>query len=76
MSVSMEDVLQEMFDKQQEKLLQMARVYLPNCTVEDILQPMDHRNLETNPEFRFEEGVWFGLGEALAAIRYCRCQDT
>jgi hypothetical protein len=61
--------IQKMVDTQRDRLLQSARSIVANLTLDDILQPQDYVELETNAEFRFEEGYLMGLESALAAIR-------
>jgi len=64
-----ENVLEQMISMQRQKLLDCARKIIPFITSEDLLQPQDFPELETDPELRFEEGVLIGLQSALAAIR-------
>ncbi|MEG0036838.1 MAG: hypothetical protein RSB82_03590 [Victivallaceae bacterium] len=61
-------LLNEMFERQSSKLLLLAKNIIPNITIEDVLQPMDLEDLESNIFFKFEEGVLSGLGEARAAV--------
>lgn len=65
----LETELQQMVEGQREKLLQSARAIVANLTLDDILQPQDYVELETNAEFRFEEGYLMGLESALATLR-------
>ena len=64
----MRDILEEMCKMQRVKLLRVANELLPHVTSEDIMQPNDFQELETNVFFRYEEGVLEGLQSALAAI--------
>ena len=41
----------------------------PHIVQDDLLQPQDYRELDLNPEFRYEEGLLHGLETALQAIR-------
>ena len=63
---------QELFDElialQEEKVFRMARKIIPHITREDILQPNDFLELESNPYFRYEEGVLEGLRSARMAF--------
>lgn len=52
---------------QQKKLLSCARRLVPTVTEDDLLQPNDFVQLETNPHFRYEEGVLEGLMTARMA---------
>ncbi len=61
--------LEDMVERQREKLLTFARRINPSLTWDDVLQPQDFVELEHNPEFRFEEGVLVGLETALFAVR-------
>jgi len=65
----MKKTLEEMVLHQRTKLLALARRLVPNLTPDDILQPQDYPELESNPEFRYEEGILHGLESALAAAR-------
>ena len=62
-------LLEEMVDEQKKKLYILAKRIIPYITPEDLLQPQDYPELDTLPEFRYEEGVLCGLESALAAIR-------
>ncbi|MDN3504688.1 MAG: hypothetical protein P0S95_03835 [Rhabdochlamydiaceae bacterium] len=66
----MKEILQEMCNMQRVKLLRIANEILPHVTSEDIMQPNDFQELETNTFFRYEEGVLEGLQSALSAIQY------
>lgn len=55
--------------QQRQKLLECARRIIPHLTADDILQPQDFPELECDPEFRFEEGVLFGMETIEAALR-------
>lgn len=60
----MEDDLNELIVWQQGKLFDIAKKIVPHITYDDLLQPFDFPELEHNPLFRYEEGVWAGLLEA------------
>lgn len=62
------NLLNHLYDNQQQKLLQEGSKVIAHLTSDDVLQPMDFLELEENPFFRFEEGVLTGIGEARAAI--------
>ena len=59
----------ELVEGQQQKLLKLARRIIPHVTEDDLWQPNDFPDLETNPEFRYEEGVLHGIHVALMAFR-------
>ena len=65
----MEAAIVEMVSVQKEKLMHIARRIVPGVTDDDVLQPQDFLDLETNPEFRYEEGVLQGMETVLAAMR-------
>ncbi|NBU97446.1 MAG: hypothetical protein EBS19_04375 [Spirochaetia bacterium] len=64
-------VMQQMFDEmvemQRKKILQYGRQIIPYLTADDVLQPNDFPQLESHPEFRYEEGVLEGLLSARMA---------
>lgn len=62
-------LLDQLVAEQQKKLLLEARKILPYVTSEDVLQPNDFPELENNPHFRYEEGIWTGLLSAQIALR-------
>lgn len=62
------ELLNFLFEKQKEKVFALGKKIIPHMTLEDLLQPMDFPMLETNPLFRFEEGLLMGIGEARAAL--------
>jgi hypothetical protein len=64
-----EKELMEMVEAQKSKLLASACRIFPHLTLDDILQPQDYPELETDAEFRFEEGFLMGLESSLAAVR-------
>ena len=61
-------LIDELIRQQQEKLLEVGRQFMPQLTVEDLLQPMDYAALEYNPHFRYEEGILAGLQSVRAAL--------
>src|SRR5262249_26963447 len=62
--------LEQMVEAQRKKLLEIAKRLIPHLTGDDILQPQDYPELDTNPEFRYEEGVLVGLETALSALSF------
>lgn len=65
----MEKILEEMINQQENKLLSIAKRYIPNISKEDLLQPFDYPILENHPYFRYEEGVLQGMKMVQAAFR-------
>lgn len=51
----------ELVDQQRKKLLHLAEQWVPSITEDDLLQPNDFTILESNPLFRYEEGILEGL---------------
>ena len=68
-------LLEELEESQKKVLLALGRRIVPNLTPDDILQPNDFLELETHPEFRYEEGVLAGILQAKAAILCEECQS-
>ena len=65
--------VQALISWQRQKLLECARRIIPHLTADDILQPQDYPELERDPEFRYEEGVLFGMEAIEAALRSTAC---
>lgn len=57
----MQEIFEELINLQRKKLFSCAERLIPHITEDDILQPNDFPVLETNPHFRYEEGVLEGL---------------
>jgi hypothetical protein len=66
---SIDMLLEEIAGMQRKKLLSLARRIVPTATPEDILQPNDYPELESHPEFRYEEGLLAGVQTAQMALR-------
>ncbi len=60
--------LDELIEHQQKVLLSAGLKFVPNLTMDDILQPNDYPELEENPYFRYEEGILAGLLTARTAL--------
>lgn len=69
MSESVKEILEELVEQQRGKLLKLAREFVPQATSDDILQPNDFEELESNVLFRYEEGVLAGILAASSALR-------
>ena len=63
----MQKIFDEMVEMQKKKILEYGRAIIPYLTPDDILQPNDFPELESHPEFRYEEGVLEGLLSARMA---------
>lgn len=59
----------ELVEYQRQRLLREGRKIVPTLTPEDMLQPNDYPELENNPEFRYEEGVFAGMLSAQTALQ-------
>jgi hypothetical protein len=57
----MEQAFDDLIVFQQKKLLELAREIIPYITQDDLLQVFDFQELESNPLFRYEEGVLEGI---------------
>lgn len=66
---SIEMILEEMASMHRKHLLTLARRIVPTATSDDILQPNDYPELESHPEFRYEEGFLAGIQTAQMALR-------
>jgi hypothetical protein len=62
-------ILEGMVVRQREKLLKVAREFVPNATPEDIRNPQDFSELLNDPLFNYEDGLLAGLLSAQAALR-------
>lgn len=58
----------EMVDQQKKHLLKIGRQVIPYLTPDDILQPNDFPELESDPVFRYEEGLLAGLQSMRMAL--------
>ena len=57
----MRNLVDEIAQAQRQRLLALGRKIRPNLTEEDLLQPNDYPELESDPLFRYEEGVLEGI---------------
>ncbi len=65
--MSEESFFEELILCQRKKLMKLAEKLVGKITEEDLLQPNDFPALESNPIFRYEEGVLEGLMTARMA---------
>ncbi len=68
-SDAIDQLLQDLIDHQENKMLIFARELSPCLTSDDILQANDYPNLENHPHFRYLEGLVQGMQGAQMAIR-------
>ncbi len=66
------NLFEEMICHQRKKLLKLAKEIIPHIIEDDLMQPFDFPELESHPDFRFEEGFLQGL---LAAEMACRVES-
>jgi len=69
------NLLEELEIYQKKHLMEFAKKFVPNITDEDILQPNDFSELENNPLFRYEEGVFHGVLSTISAIKATISKD-
>lgn len=70
-----EALVDEMVEQQQGSLLKLGRRIVPNLTSEDAMQPNDYSDLESHPEFRYEEGILAGYQSVQIALRSLRREE-
>ncbi|MBA3956975.1 MAG: hypothetical protein H0X51_01075 [Parachlamydiaceae bacterium] len=71
-----ENLLIEIAELQQRKLLRCGREVIPNLTTDDVLQPNDFLELEQHPVFRYEEGLLAGVHTVQMALRAFRNESV
>ena len=62
------NLIDQIIQGQEEKVLACGRVFIPNLTSEDVLQPVDYPMLENSPLFRYEEGSLAGMHTIRSAL--------
>ena len=65
----LESLLEEMISSQQRRLRALAARIAPHLTEDDLLQPHDHREVATQPDYQFEDGILSGYLAVRAALR-------
>ncbi|MCH9624963.1 MAG: hypothetical protein S4CHLAM123_01250 [Chlamydiales bacterium] len=70
MKEEVKKLIDEIIEGQEKKLLKCGRHFVPTLTIEDVLQPNDYPELESNPHFRYEEGVLEGIRTVKTALLY------
>ena len=63
-------IIDDLIEHQQGVLLSLGRRFVPSVTLDDLMQPNDFPVLESNPLFRYEEGVLHGYQAMKAAINF------
>ena len=67
---SITQMLEEMVEHQQTKVLKVAREIIPDATPEDIRNPQDFPELSTDSLFNYEDGILTGYLSLQTALRY------
>ena len=66
---STEQLIQELIQYQQSKVLKVAREIVPDATPEDIRNPQDFPNLVADTMFNYEDGILTGYLTFQTALR-------
>ena len=66
---STEELIQELIEHQQAKVLKVAREIVPDATPEDIRNPQDFPDLVVDTLFNYEDGILTGYLTLQTALR-------
>ncbi|MDP6332056.1 MAG: hypothetical protein VYC02_06785 [SAR324 cluster bacterium] len=66
---SINQMLEEMVEHQQVKVLKVARGIIPDATPEDIRNPQDFPELSSDSLFNYEDGILTGYLSLQIALR-------
>ena len=66
---STEEIIQELIQHQQSKVLKVAREIVPEATPEDIRNPQDFPKLVADTLFNYEDGILTGYLTLQTAFR-------
>ena len=66
---SITQLLEEMVEQQQTKVLKVAREIIPDATPEDIRNPQDFPELSADSLFNYEDGILTGYLSMQTALR-------
>ena len=66
---SINQMLEEMVEHQQVKVLKVARGIIPDATPEDIRNPQDFPELSSDSLFNYEDGILTGYISLQIALR-------
>jgi len=66
---SITQLLEEMVEHQQTKVLKVAREIIPDVTPEDIRNPQDFPELSADSLFNYEDGILTGYLSMQTALR-------
>ena len=64
-----EELIQELIEHQQAKVLKVAREIVPDATPEDIRNPQDFPDLVVDTLFNYEDGILTGYLTLQTALR-------
>ena len=64
-----EELIQELIEHQQAKVLKVAREIVPDATPEDIRNPQDFPDLVADTLFNYEDGILTGYLTLQTALR-------
>jgi hypothetical protein len=67
--LDMESLLEQMISSQQRRLRDLAARIAPHLTDDDMLQPHDHAEIASHPDYQFEDGILSGYLAVRAALR-------
>ena len=67
--ISAEELIQELIQHQQSKVLKVAREIVPEATPEDIRNPQDFPELVADTLFNYEDGILTGYLTLQTAFR-------
>ena len=67
--LSITQLLEEMVEHQQAKVLKVAREIIPGATPEDIRNPQDFPELSADSLFNYEDGILTGYLSMQTALR-------
>ena len=66
---TVDDLLQDLIEQQEAKVVALGRTFVPGLTPEDIRNPHDFPALAASSVFNYEDGILAGLRSAWAAVR-------
>ena len=66
---SAEELIQELIELQQSKVLKVAREIIPDATPEDVRNPQDFPELIADTMFNYQDGILTGYLTLLTALR-------
>lgn len=58
-----------MISSQRTRLVELARRIAPRLSEDDLMQPHDHDEIASHPDFQFEDGILAGYLAVRAALR-------